>query len=89
MPDKLQNDHTVIAEKVKEQGADAVLISRLVSRKTVRTYVPGSVYYPPANYGYWHDYTGIAIRPCSPPVIQSRTNTLSWRPTCMTPGTVS
>jgi len=58
MPDKVQDDHTVIAEKVKKQGADAVLISRLVSRKTVHTYVPGSVYYPPANYGYWRDYYG-------------------------------
>lgn len=58
MPDKKQDDRTVITAKMREQGADAVLISRLVSKKTVQTYVPGSVYYPPANYGTWHDYYG-------------------------------
>jgi hypothetical protein len=56
MPDKKQDDHVVVAAKVKEQGADAVLISRLVSKKTVQTYVPGSIYFPPSNYGTWHDY---------------------------------
>jgi hypothetical protein len=58
MPDEKQVDHAVIAAKVKEQGADAVLISRLVSKKTVRTYVPGSVTYPPSYYGNWRDYYG-------------------------------
>lgn len=58
MPDMKQGDHAVIAATMKAQGADTVLISRLVSKKTVRTYVPGSVYYPPSNYGNWHDYYG-------------------------------
>jgi hypothetical protein len=58
MPDEKQVDHAVIAAKVKEQGADAVLISRLVSKKTVHTYVPGSVTYPPSYYGNWRDYYG-------------------------------
>ena len=52
MSDQVQDDHMVIARKVKEQGADAVLISRLVSKKTVHTY------YPPANYGNCWDYYG-------------------------------
>ncbi len=58
MPDEKQGDHAVIAAKMKEQGADAVLISRLASKKTVQTYVPGSVYYPPSNYRDWRDYYG-------------------------------
>jgi hypothetical protein len=58
MPDEKQGDHAVIAAKMKEQGADAVLISRLVSKKTVRTYVPGSVSYPTSYYGNWRDYYG-------------------------------
>jgi hypothetical protein len=58
MPDEKQGDHAVIAAKVKEQGADAVLISRLTSKKTVRTYVPGSVTYRPSYYDNWRDYYG-------------------------------
>jgi len=58
MPDAKEGDHAVIAAKMKEQGADAVLISRLASKKTVHTYVPGSVSYPPSYYGNWRDYYG-------------------------------
>ena len=58
MSDSRKNDHSVVAAKMKEQGADAVLISRLASKKTVQTYVPGTVYYPPQNYNNWHDYYG-------------------------------
>jgi hypothetical protein len=58
MPDAKQADHAVITAKMKEQGADAVLISRLASKKTVFTYVPSSVYYPPNYYGNWRDYYG-------------------------------
>lgn len=53
MPDNKQGDHAVIAAQMKEHGADAVLISRLVSKKTVQTYIPGTVNYQPANYGNW------------------------------------
>ena len=58
LPDNKQNDQPAIAEKVKELGADAVLITRLVSRKSSRVYVPGTVYYPPAHYGSWRGYYG-------------------------------
>jgi hypothetical protein len=61
MPDEKQADHAVIAAKMKEQGADGVLISRLANKKTVHTYVPGSVSYPPSYpsyYGNWRDYYG-------------------------------
>jgi hypothetical protein len=58
MPDEMQNDRTVIAAKMKEQNDDAVLISRLASKKTVHTYVPGTASYPPSYYGNWRDYYG-------------------------------
>jgi len=58
MPDEKQGDHAFIAAKMKEQGSDAVLISRLASKKTVYTYVPGNVTYPPSYYGNWRDYYG-------------------------------
>ncbi len=62
LPDKQRDDQEAIAAKVKELGADTILITRLVSKKTVQTYVPGTVYYPPSNYGTWPDYYGYGYR---------------------------
>ena len=62
LPDKQQDDQVAIAAKVKEMGADTVLITRLVSKKTVKTYVPGTIYYPPPFYGTWPDYYGYGYR---------------------------
>ncbi|MBI3480547.1 MAG: hypothetical protein HY016_09375 [Nitrosomonadales bacterium] len=62
VPDKQQSDHEIIAAKVKELGADTILITRLVSKKIVKTYVPRTPYYPPAYYGYWPDYYGHGYR---------------------------
>lgn len=58
LPDAKQNDQAVIEKKVTEQQADTVLITRLVSKRTVRIYVPGTVYFPPIYYGTWRDYYG-------------------------------
>lgn len=62
LPDRQQDDQLAIAAKVKELGADSVLITRLVSRKTVHTYVPGTIYYPPPYYSTWPDYYGYGYR---------------------------
>lgn len=62
LPDKQQDDQMAIAEKVKELEADTVLVTRLVSRKTVKVYVPGTVYYPPPYYATWPDYYGYGYR---------------------------
>lgn len=62
LPDKLQDDQAAIAAKVKELGADTVLITRMVSKKIVQTYVPGTLYYPPDSYGTWPDYYGHGYR---------------------------
>ena len=58
LPDAKQEDTAMIASKVAEQNADTVLITRLVSRKTVQVYVPGNLYYSPYYYGSWRDYYG-------------------------------
>jgi hypothetical protein len=47
-----------VAAKVKEVGADALLLARLVDRKTVQEYVPGTPYYPPMSYRNWQNYYG-------------------------------
>lgn len=57
LPDELQSNHEAIAGKVKETGADAVLITRVAGRKTVKTYVPGT-FFPPPYYGTLPDYYG-------------------------------
>lgn len=62
LPDKQQGDHKAIAEKVAQLGADVVLITRLVSKKTVHVYVPGTVYYPPPYYRRWPDYYGFGYQ---------------------------
>jgi len=62
LPDKQRDDQGAIAAKVKELGADTILITRLVSKKIVQTYVPGTVYFPPPYYGTWPDYYGYGFR---------------------------
>jgi len=62
LADKKQDDQAEISAKVKELAADTVLITRLVSKKTVQTFVPGTVYYPPPYYGTWPDYYGHGYR---------------------------
>jgi len=62
LPDRLQDDQAAIAAKVKELGADTILITRMVSKQIVQTYVPGTLYYPPPYYGTWPDYYGYGYR---------------------------
>ncbi len=56
LPDAKQDDQAAIAKMMVEQVADTVLLTRLVSRRSVKTVMPGTVYYYPAYYGKWHDY---------------------------------
>lgn len=58
LPDKQKDDQAVIAAKVAELGADTVLITRMVSKKKVQFYVPGTAYFPPTYYGTWPGYYG-------------------------------
>jgi hypothetical protein len=62
IPDEKQGDQAAIAKKVEELGADTVLITRLVSKKIVQVYVPGTPYFPPPFYNTWPDYYGYGYR---------------------------
>ncbi len=62
LPDNQQDDREAIAAKVRELGADTILITRLVSKRIVQTYVPGTAYYPPPYYGSWPNYYGYGYR---------------------------
>jgi len=50
---KLDTDHTGITAAMKRQGADAVLITRLLEIKTENIYVPGTVDALPMRYESW------------------------------------
>jgi len=57
IPERTGVDRDTITAKMNELGADAVLIARVVDKKTVSTYVPGTV--RPGYPGYgggWHGY---------------------------------
>lgn len=56
LADKSQSDQAVIAKMVDQLGTDSVLISRLVSKRSVRVYYPATVSHRPPHYGKWHDY---------------------------------
>ena len=56
LPKMEKNDQEAIAAQVKAHAADTVLITRLVSRKTVQVYVPGTVFVAPPHYGLWPSY---------------------------------
>ena len=56
LPDDKDSDKDVIAAKMKEQGADAVLITRIANRKTVYTNNRGVEYSQPPYYYTWQSY---------------------------------
>ena len=56
LPDRSQNDQAAIAKLVEKMNADTVLISRLVSKRSVRVYYPATVTYRPRHYLQWPDY---------------------------------
>jgi hypothetical protein len=49
-------DKELVASKIKSMGADAVLVTRLVDRKTMETYDPGVIYGFPSFYNDWWGY---------------------------------
>lgn len=56
LPDRSQDDQAAIAKMVEQLGADTVLVSRLVSKRTVRVYYPATITHRPHYYGTWPDY---------------------------------
>lgn len=56
LSDRQQDNRAAIADRVAELGADTVLVTRLVARKSVQVYVPGTNFLPPPYYTNWQDY---------------------------------
>ncbi len=50
------SDQGAITAKLEKLGIDKVLVTRLVDRKTVQSYVPGQVYAVPGYYRSWGGY---------------------------------
>jgi hypothetical protein len=68
LPSDKEVGKDVIASKLKELDADGVLITRLVDKKTLETYIPGEVYTehahyaPPVHYREWDSYHSRSYR---------------------------
>lgn len=49
-------DKDAVTAKLKAEGFDNVLVTRLVDKKTVQTYIPGQAYIVPGFYHSWGGY---------------------------------
>ena len=61
LPDSKQSNDVAIEEKVKELGADAMLIARLVSREAVRPTSAAAIS-PSVGFGTWHSFFGLSYQ---------------------------
>jgi hypothetical protein len=51
----------LVKSKIRDSGADTVLVSRLVDNKTIESYRPGLIYVVPAYYYDWWGYYNVAF----------------------------
>ena len=58
-----QSDKDLVASRLKNLGTDYVLVTRLVDKRTVQTYVPGQAYVVPGYYRSWGGYYQYAYTP--------------------------
>jgi hypothetical protein len=58
-----QSDKDIVSSRLKNMGTDYVLVTRLVDKKTVQTYVPGQAYVVPGYYRSWGGYYQYAYTP--------------------------
>ena len=57
IPMEQLRDKELVKSKIRNSGADTVLISRLVDTKEIKSYRPGQIYaVPSAYYGWWGYY---------------------------------
>jgi hypothetical protein len=57
-------DRDIVESKIRGMGADAILVSRLVDRKTMTTYDPGVIYeIPTFYYDWWGYYDYVMVTP--------------------------
>jgi hypothetical protein len=50
------SEKDLLMDRIRETGADAALVTRMVDKKTVESYVPGQVYVVPRHYRRWGTY---------------------------------
>jgi hypothetical protein len=57
-PSERMLEKDMVLSKIRGMGIDTFLITRMVDKKTVETYVPGKVvhYAPPRTHRSWHGY---------------------------------
>jgi len=53
----------VLMTEIRRTGADAVLVTRMIDKKTVESYVPGEVYVVPNYYYGWGPYFDYIYQP--------------------------
>ncbi len=53
----------LLMSEIRKTGADAALVTRLVDKKTVESYVPGEVYAVPNYYRRWGPYFDYIYQP--------------------------
>ncbi len=57
-PSDVMLEKDMVLSKIRDMEIDTFLITRMVDKKTVETYMPGQVYHyaPPITHGRWHGY---------------------------------
>jgi len=61
IPMEQLRDKEMVKSKIRNSGADTVLISRLVDTKTIESYRPGQIYAVPSAYYGWGGYYDIVF----------------------------
>lgn len=70
--DTKQDDQTEIEKLVKQYGADSILITRMVSKRSVRVYYPATVINRPAHYKKWPNYYHAGYQSISSPAYTTK-----------------
>ena len=53
----------LLMSKIRENGADAALVTRMVDKKSFESYVPGTIYAVPNYYHSWGSYFDYIYQP--------------------------
>jgi hypothetical protein len=62
LPDRPEDDRAAAEQKIRELGADAVMIVQVVDKKTVTNYVPSPGYYGSTWQGYYAYSPGTVVQ---------------------------
>ena len=72
LPDKNQDDQAVISKVMAQWDADTVLITRLVSKRSIRTYYPSQVTHRPLHYRKWPEFYRLGYEALGTPVYSTQ-----------------